>query len=334
MIVGLGLRATAARRRPGPGRRSRVPDRADPRPRRGRTACVARCSPPDGRPRRWSSPGAAAQSPGSQGSGVGRDDARRRRPRRHRAARRRTTCPTVTLDDAAGARYDLATDATKPVTLVFFGYTHCPDICQVVMANIASAMTRLDAAQTGPRSRWSSSPPTRPATTPPTLRELPGPLRPVLRRPDRRPARDRQARQGVRRARSRRARSSPSGGYDVAHGTQIVGVLPGRHGRRSSGPRAPTRPRWPTTSPRSSTTRCPDCDLSDPALHPQPRPGRLAPRPAPDPRLRAVHHPRRRRRDLDGRAPLGGPRRRARPGLATSRSGRCRSGWSAVGSTT
>ncbi len=27
---------------------------------------------------------------------------------------------------------------------MFFGYTHCPDICQVVMATIASALTRLD----------------------------------------------------------------------------------------------------------------------------------------------------------------------------------------------
>ena len=55
--------------------------------------------------------------------------------------------PSVPLEDADGATYDLATDATKPLTLVFFGYTHCPDICQVVMANIASSLTRLDDAQ-------------------------------------------------------------------------------------------------------------------------------------------------------------------------------------------
>ena len=29
---------------------------------------------------------------------------------------------------------------------MFFGYTHCPDICQVVMQTLASAMTRLDKA--------------------------------------------------------------------------------------------------------------------------------------------------------------------------------------------
>ncbi|MEP7088611.1 MAG: hypothetical protein ABI776_00780, partial [Nocardioidaceae bacterium] len=30
--------------------------------------------------------------------------------------------PDVTLVDTAGEPYDLATDATKPLTLVFFGY--------------------------------------------------------------------------------------------------------------------------------------------------------------------------------------------------------------------
>jgi protein SCO1 len=30
--------------------------------------------------------------------------------------------------------------ARTPVTLVFFGYTHCPDICNVVLANFASAL--------------------------------------------------------------------------------------------------------------------------------------------------------------------------------------------------
>ncbi len=53
----------------------------------------------------------------------------------------------VPLEDTAGDSYDLATSPTKPLTLVFFGYTHCPDICQVVMANIASGLVRLDSAQ-------------------------------------------------------------------------------------------------------------------------------------------------------------------------------------------
>ena len=50
------------------------------------------------------------------------------------------------LTDTDGQPYSLTEDTDKPVTLVFFGYSSCPDICQVVMANIASALTRLDEA--------------------------------------------------------------------------------------------------------------------------------------------------------------------------------------------
>jgi protein SCO1/2 len=52
--------------------------------------------------------------------------------------------PKTPLTDTDGQPYSLATDTDKPLTLVFFGYTHCPDICQVVMATLASVMTRLD----------------------------------------------------------------------------------------------------------------------------------------------------------------------------------------------
>ena len=55
--------------------------------------------------------------------------------------------PAVPLIDTSGAPYDLQTSTTKPLTLVFFGYTNCPDICQAVMASIASGLTRLDDTQ-------------------------------------------------------------------------------------------------------------------------------------------------------------------------------------------
>jgi protein SCO1/2 len=54
--------------------------------------------------------------------------------------------PATPLTDTDGKPFSLVRDTDKPLTLVFFGYTHCPDICQVVMANITSAMTRLDDA--------------------------------------------------------------------------------------------------------------------------------------------------------------------------------------------
>ena len=56
--------------------------------------------------------------------------------------------------------------ATAPVTLVFFGYTHCPDICNVVLANIASALRGAEPGGARATSGCCSSRPTRLATPP------------------------------------------------------------------------------------------------------------------------------------------------------------------------
>lgn len=55
------------------------------------------------------------------------------------------TVASTPLTDTAGEPFSLTADTGRDLTLVFFGYTHCPDICQTVMSNLASAMTRLDA---------------------------------------------------------------------------------------------------------------------------------------------------------------------------------------------
>jgi protein SCO1/2 len=52
--------------------------------------------------------------------------------------------PEQPLTDTDGEPYSLAADTDRPLTLVFFGYTHCPDICNVVLATLASSLTRLD----------------------------------------------------------------------------------------------------------------------------------------------------------------------------------------------
>lgn len=54
--------------------------------------------------------------------------------------------PAVTLTDTDGRPFDLAADTTAPVTLVFFGYTSCPDVCNIVLRELAAALNKLDPA--------------------------------------------------------------------------------------------------------------------------------------------------------------------------------------------
>lgn len=58
------------------------------------------------------------------------------------------TLPDVTLRTTSGRPFRLDTELTGGPTLLFFGYSSCPDICPVHLASIASAMeqtrTRYD----------------------------------------------------------------------------------------------------------------------------------------------------------------------------------------------
>ena len=130
--------------------------------------------------------------------------------------------PATTLTATDGQPFSLAGDTDKPLTLVFFGYTHCPDICQVVMADITSALTRLDEEQRRQVDMLF-------VTTDPK-RDDPEVLRAYLDRFD--PSFDGLTgdlgtivdvgnqlgvpiEKGVK---------MPSGGYEVAHGTQIIAI--------------------------------------------------------------------------------------------------------------
>lgn len=130
--------------------------------------------------------------------------------------------PSVDLTDTSGDPFDLVVDTTEPVTLVFFGYTNCPDICNLVLADIASAMTRLDddvAEQV--QMLFVTTDPAR--DTPAAIREyldrfdpsfegLSGPLRRIesAARP-----------LGVLIEGTKRLES---GGYEVGHGSQVLGI--------------------------------------------------------------------------------------------------------------
>lgn len=52
--------------------------------------------------------------------------------------------PEVTLTATDGSPFNLRRATDGFVTLVFFGYTHCPDICPVHMANLGSVLASLD----------------------------------------------------------------------------------------------------------------------------------------------------------------------------------------------
>ena len=56
--------------------------------------------------------------------------------------------PSFTLTDTDGAQYDFRERTGGKPTLLFFGYTTCPDICPATMADVAVALRGLDPALT------------------------------------------------------------------------------------------------------------------------------------------------------------------------------------------
>jgi protein SCO1/2 len=129
--------------------------------------------------------------------------------------------PDLTLTDTTGHALDLRQATSTPVTLVFFGYTNCPDICSLVMADIATAVSRLDpSVASDVRMLFITTDPAR--DTPEVLRSyldrfnpdfegLTGPISSIRRVA---------TALGVAIAGVKRL---PGGGYDVAHGSQIIG---------------------------------------------------------------------------------------------------------------
>jgi protein SCO1 len=54
--------------------------------------------------------------------------------------------PTGTLTADTGHAFSIKADTKGIVTLLFFGYTHCPDECPLTMSNTAAAIRELPAA--------------------------------------------------------------------------------------------------------------------------------------------------------------------------------------------
>ena len=129
-----------------------------------------------------------------------------------------------TLTDSAGQPFNVHSKLEKPLTLAFFGYTRCPDICQVVMADLASAVARLESTRAEEVATWFVT--TDPARDDsetlrsyldrfnPAFEGLTGRLEDIVELAD-------SVHVPV-----EKGRRLPSGGYEVVHGTQILGITP------------------------------------------------------------------------------------------------------------
>ncbi|GAA2113793.1 SCO family protein [Streptomyces synnematoformans] len=55
--------------------------------------------------------------------------------------------PDLVLTDTAGEKFDLAAETAGKPTLLFFGYTNCPDVCPTTMSDLALAKQKLAPAE-------------------------------------------------------------------------------------------------------------------------------------------------------------------------------------------
>lgn len=55
--------------------------------------------------------------------------------------------PAIILTDTTGRPFNLAARTAGKLTLLYFGYTHCPDVCPTTMADLAATLRQLTAAQ-------------------------------------------------------------------------------------------------------------------------------------------------------------------------------------------
>ncbi|MEU7281288.1 SCO family protein [Streptomyces sp. NPDC045431] len=56
------------------------------------------------------------------------------------------TKPDLVLTDTKGQPFDLRERTKGKPTLIYFGYTHCPDVCPMTLSNIALAKSKLPKA--------------------------------------------------------------------------------------------------------------------------------------------------------------------------------------------
>ncbi len=139
------------------------------------------------------------------------------------------TMPDATLTDSAGQKFALRTGSDKPVVVVFFGYTNCPDICKTTLSDLASALNRVSPETRGkiqvllittdPARDTPEVLKTYLARFDPTFIGLTGSLDEIKKIA---------ATMGVV---IEGTTNTPDGGYEVTHSTQVIGFDQARKGR-------------------------------------------------------------------------------------------------------
>lgn len=138
--------------------------------------------------------------------------------------------PAASWTDVDGHAVTWPSDGLpKPVTVVFFGYTRCPDVCATQLADAAAAMRRLDP---GVRSKvgleFVTVDPARDdaatmraylARFDPTFVGLTGSLATIQSAADA---------LGVALTGNASSKAAGAGGYEVGHGAQLIGFGPDR----------------------------------------------------------------------------------------------------------
>ena len=129
--------------------------------------------------------------------------------------------PDVTLTSTNDRDFNLRSDTGYPVTLFFYGYTHCPDVCPLVMNDLTAAILKLpDDVRAETQLIFVTTDPVR--DTPDVLRDyldhynadfvgLTGRLGDIVAASDA---------MGVA---IEGKHKLPGGGYDVGHGAQVIG---------------------------------------------------------------------------------------------------------------
>jgi protein SCO1/2 len=126
------------------------------------------------------------------------------------------------LTDDEGEAYRFPQDVAKPLTLVFFGYTNCDDVCRIIMTDLTAAVARLDPAHQGEVGMlFVTSDPER--DDPETLDRYLGRYNPdfVGLTGDLPTITAIAESVGVL---VEKGESLPSGGYDVGHGSYVIGM--------------------------------------------------------------------------------------------------------------